>query len=98
MSIETWPATDTSPVLVRRYRGRSDDAVIEEFQRDAAQLFGQGWAPVGQTYVPGQWGLCMVIPAILLVLVLVGILLCLRLLLTRPAGSLIVTYVARTGT
>ena len=97
MNIDTWPPEGSSPVFIRGYHSRKYEELIEEFHRDAVLLLQQGYLPAGQHYIQGEWGIGWVLFAVLTITFLVGILLCFRLLLSRPIGTLTVTYVRRVG-
>jgi cytochrome b subunit of formate dehydrogenase len=69
--------------------------MIEAFHRDAVLLLAQGYEPAGQNYVEGQWGIAWGLVALLLTPILVGLIIWVPILTTRPTGTLTVTYVYR---
>ena len=93
MEIDTWPATESSPIFIRGYRGRTYEEVIAAFHRDAVLLLDQGYVPAGQHYVEGHWGFARGLLATLLIWVIVGALVWIQMLTSRPVGVLTVTYV-----
>ncbi len=94
--IDTWPPEGGSPIFIRGYRGKSYEEVIEAFHRDSVLLSLQNYEPAGQHYVEGRWGMGMAVVATLLIPVLAGIFLWLYMLVSRPTGTLTVTYVRHT--
>lgn len=96
MDIDTWPPEGSSPVFIRGYHGDSYEELIGEFHRDAVLLLEQGYEPAGQHYIDGEWGLARAVAATLLIAVFfVGLLFWAQMLVTRPIGTLTVTYVHR---
>lgn len=91
----TWPEEGSSPIFIRGYDGRKYEELIEAYHRDAVLLLAQGYQPAGQHYVEGQWGIAWGLVALLLTPFLVGLIIWVPLLTTRPTGTLTVTYVYR---
>jgi hypothetical protein len=86
-----------SPVFVRGYRGKTYEAIIEAFHSDAVLLLQQGYEPTGQHYVEGKWGFAIGLLATLTIPLIVGVLVWVWILTSRPIGTLTVTYVHRAG-
>ena len=93
----TWPEEGSSPVFIRGYGGRKYEELIEAYHRDAVLLLAQGYEPAGQNYVEGQWGIAWGLLALLLTVFLIGLIIWVPLLTTRPTGTLTVTYIYRAG-
>ena len=91
----TWPEAGSSLVFIREYGGRKYEQLIEAYHRDAVLLLAQGYQPAGQNYVEGQWGIAWGLVALLLTPLLVGLIIWVPILTTRPTGTLTVTYVYR---
>ena len=89
----TWPEEGSSPVFIRGYGGRKYEELIEAYHRGAALLLAQGYEPAGQNYVEGHWGIAWGLVALLLTPFLIGLIIWVPLLTTRPTGELTVTYV-----
>jgi hypothetical protein len=90
------PHANSRPaVLVRLYRGRTQEEAVRAFQVDATNLSALGYKPVGQQWMQGSWGVGAFIVALLLCLVIVGLFAFLYLLIVKPAGTLTVTYELR---
>ena len=94
----TWPEQGGSPVFIRGYGGRKYEELIEAYHRDAVLLLAQGYEPAGQHYVEGQWGIAWGLVALLLTVFLIGLIIWVPILTTRPTGTLTVTYVRRATT
>jgi len=94
----TWPEQGGSPVFIRGYGGRKYEELIEAYHRDAVLLLAQGYEPAGQHYVEGQWGIAWGLVALLLTVFLIGLIIWVPILTTRPTGTLTVTYVHRATT
>jgi hypothetical protein len=88
-------ASQRPAVLVRVYRGRTQEEAVRAFQVDATNLSALGYKPVGQQWMQGSWGVGAFIIALLLCLVIVGLFAFLYLLIVKPAGTLTVTYELR---
>lgn len=87
-----------TPVIVRSYRARSQDAAARQFQADAARLAAQGYHPVSQSWAPGSYGCGCFLLALALAIVIIGILIFIYMLLVKPEGTLTVTYEYRAPT
>jgi hypothetical protein len=94
----TWPEQTGSPVFIRGYGGRKYEELIEAYHRDAVLLLAQGYEPAGQHYVEGQWGITWGLVALLLTPFLIGLIIWVPILTTRPNGTLTVSYVHRATT
>jgi hypothetical protein len=82
-------------VIVRTYKG-SQSRAMAAYQNDSAMLAAQGYFPVSQSWVPGEYGCGAFLVALLLCFVLVGILVFIYMLIVKPDGTLSVTYELRT--
>ena len=91
----TWPEQGSSPIFIREYEGRNYAELVEAYHRDAVLLLAQGYEPAGQHYVEGQWGIAWGLVALLLTPLLIGLIIWVPILTTRPNGTLTVTYVHR---
>lgn len=90
--IDTWPPNGGSPIFIRGYRGKAYEDTIESYYRDSVLLHLQGYEPAGQHYVEGRWSVAMAVIATVLIPFLVGVIMWLFMLVTRPTGTLTVTY------
>ncbi|MGD0122612.1 MAG: hypothetical protein ABSC46_08635 [Candidatus Limnocylindrales bacterium] len=97
MTIDTWPPDGSSPIFVRGYHGRTYEAMIAAFHDDAVLLLQQGYEPACQHYVEGKWGFGLGVLATLTIPLIVGALVWIQILASRPLGTLTVTYVHRAG-
>lgn len=80
------------PIIVRTYKGRSQEGAARAFQSDAARLALQGYHPVSQSWAQGSYGCGCFLLALLLAIVVIGILIFIYMLLVKPEGTLTVTY------
>lgn len=85
-----------APSVVKTYRGSQEQATAA-FQKDAAQMAKQGYAPTSQVWAPGSWGCGGFLVALLLCVILIGILVFIYMLVVKPAGTLTVTYSLTAG-
>lgn len=85
----------SKPIVVRNYRGRSQEDAARHFAADAAKLAAEGYRPVSQSWAPGSYGCGCFLVALVLALVLIGILIFIYMLLVKPEGTLTVTYELR---
>ncbi len=92
-----WPAPgmDSPPVIVRMYLGREQADVIPSYQADAAALASLGYLPVAQSWGDGQWSEGAVLIAVVLTIFAVGLLILAYMFVSRPEGTLTVTYERR---
>ncbi len=97
MTIDTWPPAGGSPIFVRGYHGSSYEAIIEAFHSDAVLLLQQGYEPTAQHYVDGKWGFGLGLLATLTIPLIVGAVVWIQILSSRPLGTLTVTYLHRAG-
>lgn len=95
MAIDTWPPEGSSPIFIRGYRGKTYEEVIESFHSDSVLLHAQGYEPAGQHYVEGRWSFAMGLLATVTIPLIVGALVWIQMLTSRPTGVLTVTYVQR---
>jgi hypothetical protein len=96
MIVGTCPEDRGSPIFIRSYGGRYHEDLISAFHADAELLLAQGYEPVGQHYVDGEWSIWRALAATLLLAVFfIGALFWAQMLVQRPVGTLTVTYVRR---
>jgi len=80
---------------VKTYIGKEATATMN-FQADAV-MAAQGYSPVFQSWVPGQWQSRSFIAVLLLCFLIVGIPALVYMLIVTPDGALTVTYVSSRG-
>lgn len=80
------------PVLVRTYKGRTQDVAVAKFRADAERLAKEGYRPSSQSWASGSYGCGAFLVALVLAVILVGILIFIYMLLVKPEGTLTVTY------
>jgi hypothetical protein len=73
MHVTRTRAQQRPAVLVRVYRGRTQEEAVRAFQVDATNLSALGYRTVGQQWAQGSWGAGAIIVALLLCLVIVGL-------------------------
>lgn len=86
------PTPDGPPVVVKTYKGHSQQDAAKWFTKDAPRWAAAGYAPVSQSWAQGSWGCGAFAVALLLCLVLVGLLVFVFMLVVKPDGTLTVTY------
>lgn len=79
-------------VVTRTYKGSMAEATAA-YQQDAIKMSAAGYVPASQLYQPGSYGCGAFLVALILCFVLVGILIFVYMLIVKPAGTLVVTYV-----
>jgi hypothetical protein len=82
-------------VIVKIYRGRTQEIATAAYQSDAALMAPKGYFPTSQSWAPGAYGCGSFLGALLLFLVIVGILVFIYMLIVKPDGTLTVTYELR---
>jgi hypothetical protein len=82
-------------LLIRTYVGRDLASLVESYWRETQELSADGYEPVGQIFVDGQWTWVDVLLSLVTIPLIIGIFLTIRLFAYRPTGSLIVTYAQR---
>jgi hypothetical protein len=95
VTIDTWPPDGASPIFVRGYHGKTYEALIEAYHDDAVLLLQQGYEPASQHYIEGKWGFALGVVATLTIPLIVGALVWIQILSSRPIGTLTVTYLRR---
>jgi hypothetical protein len=80
--------------LTRVYYGKPDEA-YDHMAEDAAELAKDGYVPILQNYVPGQWSCGQWVGAFFLMVLLVGFIILVYMAINRPAGTLTVVYELR---
>jgi hypothetical protein len=86
----------TDPIVVKAYSGNGAVAA-RQFQEDASEMAAEGYQPVSQIWLPGAHDSGSVLFAVILCLFGIGIFFVLYMLLSKPDGTLAVTYSLRTG-
>ena len=94
-----WFERPTTPGATRtvRYQGEHDWAAAQA-EGEAQELALHHWFPISESYVPGSWGVGAWVVGVVTVVLLVGIILLVYLLTTKPAGELVVVYEYRPPT
>ncbi len=91
--------TPTLPrVLIREYLGRTQADAVRLYHADAADLASRGYLPVSQSWAYGQWPSGLILLAVILCIFVVGFLFVAVMLISKPGGTLAVTYVLRDET
>jgi hypothetical protein len=80
--------------LTVTYKGKQAEATAE-MVIDAEILAEEGYVPVSQQYVAGEWTMAHWIGAFVLLVVLVGIIVLAYMVANRPPGALTVVYERR---
>lgn len=80
-------------VIVHQYRGHTQEDAIRLYAPHAAELASQGYLPVSQSWAYGQWPTGMIVLSVILCIFVVGFLLVALMLISKPDGTLAVTYV-----
>jgi hypothetical protein len=78
--------------LVRTYRAHQQSEAIASYARDAETLAQRGYEPAGQSWGDGQWDGGFFLIALVLSLFGIGLILLAYMAITRPDGTLCVTY------
>ena len=82
-------------VILRTYgAARPSDAIVW-YQRDLYHLVEHGYLPSTQSWIPGQWSGWAFLATILLMPIYVGFIILVYLLIVRPHGTMVATYVRR---
>jgi hypothetical protein len=79
-------------VVVRTYTGQGQGDAALMYAEDAPKMAVDGWVPVSQVWVAGEWPTSMWLLSSVLVLVGIGILMLFALALVKPTRTLLVTY------
>lgn len=83
-------------VIVRTFRANSPASAVRWYEQDLSDLVDHGYLPATQTWQSGEWGFgAFLVALVLLLLFGIGVLLFAYLLVVRPPGTMIVTYVRR---
>lgn len=91
------PGPGSPPVIVRTYKGHSQQDAAKWFTKDASMFGAAGYVPVSQSWAQGSWGCGSFALALLLCFLLVGIFVFIYMLVVKPAGTLTVTYQRQPG-
>ncbi len=94
-AVEASPGS--SDFLVRTYRGHDQADAVGAYVGDAEALAARGYEPVGHSWGEGQWDFALVLAALLLSIFGVGLVLLAYMAISRPDGTLLVTYRLREG-
>jgi len=79
-------------ILVRTYSGVDRADAAARYGADAPLLADEGWVPVTQVWVPGEWSTGQYLLAFLLVPLIIGIGLLVLFAVVKPTRTLMVTY------
>jgi hypothetical protein len=82
--------------MVRTYAGDNQQHAALLFAEDAPDLAAEGWTPVAQVWVAGEWPTSAYLAATVTVIFVIGLLLLIVMALYKPTRTLMVTY-SRTG-
>ncbi len=74
------------------YTGESQHEAALLYAEDAPKMAADGWIPISQVWVAGEWPMSMWIVALVLIVVGVGIVLLFAMAFVKPTRSLLVTY------
>lgn len=90
------PALYGEEVILRTFRADSPASAARWYQADLSDLVDHGYLPATQTWQPGEWGFgAFVVALFLLLLFGIGVIVFAYLLVVRPPGTMLVTYVRR---
>ena len=78
--------------MVRSYTGDTQTQAALRYAEDAPALAAEGWIPVSQAWVEGEWPTSMYVVATILVLFIIGIFLLFAMAFFKPKRILLVTY------
>ena len=84
-------AEDAEPVVVKNYKG-SEIGATKLYERDAMFMSKKGYYPTSQSWAQGSYGCGSFIIALILCFLIIGILIFIYMLLSKPDGTLSVTY------
>ena len=79
-------------LLIRTYAGYNLGELVGSFWDDARGLAADGYEPVAQVYVDGSWTALDIVVAVATIPLVIGIFLTVRMLVSKPTGSIVVTY------
>lgn len=79
-------------VVVRTYTGQGPGDAALLYARDAPNMAAEGWVPMSQVWVTGEWPTSLWVLSSVLVLVGIGIVMLFALALIKPTRTLLVTY------
>jgi hypothetical protein len=85
---------DLEQQIIKTYTGRHEGS-IEKFKADAEMMAVNGYYPMSQVWVPGSYGTAEFILALLQCIILIGFLTLAYMLIVKPEGKLVVTYMHR---
>lgn len=78
--------------MVRTYSGVDRADAAARYGSDAPILADDGWVPVTQVWVPGDWSSGQYLLAVLLIPFVIGIGLLILFAVVKPTRTLMVTY------
>ncbi len=73
------------------YKGSAADA-LASFRAESMEMAEEGYYPISQCWLPGEYSYWLVALAMLLCLITIGIVFVLWMLLAKPRGTLVVNY------
>jgi len=79
-------------VVVRTYTGQGPSDAALLYAQDAPNMAAEGWVPISQVWVTGEWPTSLWILSSVLVLVGIGIVMLFALAFIKPTRTLLVTY------
>ena len=85
-------------VMIRTYSGDNQQAALLLYAEDAPVRAAEGWVPVSQTWVNGEWPTQAYLAALFLVIVGIGIVLLIVMGMYKPTRTLVVTYAREEAT
>lgn len=84
-------------VLIRTYTGQNQEDAALLYAADAPTMAADGWLPLSQVWVSGEWPTSMWIVATVLIVVGIGIVLLFAMAFFKPIRTLLVTYGRASG-
>jgi hypothetical protein len=78
-------------IKIATYHGSAVDA-LASFRAESKEMAEEGYYPISQCWMPGEYSVGFVVVAMLLCLITIGFVLVLWMLLVKPRGTLIVSY------
>lgn len=79
-------------IMVRTYSGADRADAARRYGEDAPVLAGEGWVPITQVWVAGDWSSGQYLLAVILVPFVIGIGLLILFTVVKPTRTLMVTY------
>jgi hypothetical protein len=79
-------------VMVRSYGGESQWEAAGYYAEEVPRLAADGWVPVAQVWVAGEWPMSAWVASTVLIIAGIGIVLLAVLAIYKPVRTLMVTY------